>query len=57
METKTKKRKVIRFGQGAMVITLPKEFTDKAQIRVGDVVGVVYDSILVIVTPQKLKEK
>jgi len=53
MQTKTRRRKVIKFGQDAMVVTLPKEFTDKAGIRVGDVVGVTYDSVLVIVTPEK----
>jgi len=55
METKTKRRKVIKFGQDAMVITLPKDFTNKAGIKVGDIVGITYDSILVIVTPKNLK--
>ncbi|GAH57287.1 unnamed protein product [marine sediment metagenome] len=53
MQTTTRRRKVIRFGRDSMGVTLPKEFTDKAQIRVGDVVGVTYDSVLVIVTPEK----
>jgi len=57
MKTTTKRRKVIRFGRDCMVITLPKEFTDKSGIKPGDVVGVTYDSVLVIVTPEKPKEE
>ena len=53
METKTRRRKVIRFGRDSMGVTLPKEFTDKSGIKVGDVVGVTYNSVLVIVAPEK----
>ena len=53
MEAKT--RKVIQSGN-ALIITLPKEFTDEAELKKGDVVGVTYDSVLVIVTPREPKE-
>lgn len=55
METKSKTRKIIKSGNG-LIITLPKEFTDKAELKKGDVVGVTYDSVLVIVTPRQPKE-
>ena len=55
-ETKTKTRRVIKAGQG-LVITLPVDFCRKANIKKGDVVGLTYDSILVVITPQLPKEK
>lgn len=57
METKTKRRKVIQFGQNSLVITLPKEFVDKSGIKKGDRVAVTYDSLLVIVNPNLPKEE
>ena len=56
METKTKTRKVIKSGE-ALILCLPKEFTDKAGIKKGDTVGVTYDSILIMVIPRLPKEK
>lgn len=56
METKSKTRKVIKLGD-ALVIVLPKEFTDKADIKKGDTVGITYNSVLVMVTPHLPKEK
>lgn len=55
METKTKLRKVIKSGN-ALIITLPKDFTDKARLAKGDVVAVTYDGLLVIVNPNEPKE-
>jgi len=57
VETKTKRRKLIKFGREQLIITLPQEFVHKAGLKKGDVVGVTYDSILVIVTPNLLKEE
>jgi len=54
METKSKTRKIIKSGNG-LIITVPKEFTDKTGLKKGDVVGLTYDSILVIVTPKPIK--
>ena len=55
MEPKHKTRKIIKSGNG-LIITLPKEFTDRAELKKGDVVGVTYDSVLLIVTPREPKE-
>lgn len=54
METKTKLRKIIKSGD-SLVVTLPKEFTDKARLAKGDVVSVTYDGLLVIVNPNEPK--
>lgn len=56
IKTITKRRKVIRLGQ-ALVITLPKEFCVRAGLTGGEIVGVTYDSVLVIVNPNLPKEK
>ena len=55
-ETKSKTRKVIKAGQG-LVITLPVDFCRKAGISKGDKLGVVYDSFLVVISPNPPKEK
>lgn len=49
-------RKVIKSGD-ALIITLPKEFTNKAGLKKGDVVAVTYDGLLVIVSPNPPEEK
>ena len=56
METKSKTRKIIKSGNG-LILTLPKEFTDKAGLKKGDVVAVTYDGLLVIVSPNPPEEK
>ena len=56
METQSKRRKVMQFGNNQLIITLPKDFIDNSGIKKGDTVGLVYDSILAIVIP-KLPEK
>jgi antitoxin component of MazEF toxin-antitoxin module len=56
MDTKTKKRKVVKSGQ-ALIITLPADFVRSSGLKKGDTVGVTYDSILVIVKPELPKEK
>jgi antitoxin component of MazEF toxin-antitoxin module len=55
MDTKTKKRKVVKSGQ-ALIITLPADFVRSSGLKKGDTVGVTYDSILVIVKPELPKE-
>lgn len=54
--TKSKTRKVVKVG-GSLIVTLPREFTRKVGLRKGDLVGVTYDSILVVVVPRLAKEE
>jgi len=56
MQAKTKSRKLIKLGE-ALVMTIPKDFWQKAGLKPGDRVGVVYDSVIIIATPQKPKEE
>ncbi len=53
-ETKTKTMRVIKAGQG-YVITLPIDFIRKAGIKKGDVLGLTYDSFLVVINPRPPK--
>ena len=55
METDSKARKLIAVG-GSIGITVPKEFLKKNNLKAGDKVGVTYDSILVLVIPEKPEE-
>lgn len=51
IKTKTRKGKLVRLGQEALVVVLPKEFVTKAGLRKGDTIGITYDSLLVIINP------
>ena len=58
-ETKTKNIRAVKSGAG-LVITLPVAFCRKAGIKKGDVLGLTYDSVVIIAVPrlpQKPKEK
>lgn len=50
-DTKTKNIRAVKSGAG-LVITLPVEFCRKAGIKKGDVLGLVYDSIVIIGVPR-----
>ncbi|MBA7599406.1 hypothetical protein ES703_06439 [subsurface metagenome] len=53
MEAKTKTKTVFQTGQ-SLAIILPRDFCRLADIRKGDVIGVVYnDSALTVVSPPK----
>jgi antitoxin component of MazEF toxin-antitoxin module len=56
MQTKSKTRKIIKSGDG-LLVRLPNEFVKDSGIKKGDVVGVVYDSVLMIVTPKELPKE
>lgn len=56
MQAKTKTRKIFKLGK-SVCMTIPKDFCDKTGLKPGDRVGVVYDSVIIIATPQKLEEK
>ena len=53
---KVTKRKLIVVG-GSTGITLPVKFLRESQLRVGDIVSVVFDDIVVVVKPVMPKEK
>jgi len=53
---KTKTRKIINVG-GSYGITIPKSFIEKNHLRFGDTVGIVFDSIMLIVNPNLPGEK
>ena len=55
METRVKTRKLIELG-GSLTITLPREYIRKAGLQKGDVVGVVYDGLFVVINPNKPRE-
>ena len=50
METKTKTRRLIQ-SANSLLITLPVDYIRKAGLKKGDVVGVAYDSLLVVINP------
>ena len=56
METKTKTRRVIKSGE-ASIISLSAEFVRKAGLKKGDVVGLTYNSILVVMTPKEATDR
>lgn len=51
MDTKSKTRKVIQSGN-ALIISLPADFCRKAGIRRGDVLGLTYNTIVIIGVPR-----
>ena len=55
-ETKTKIRHVIKVG-ASLLITLPIDFCRKTEIKAGDVLGVTYNSSVLIVTPMTIEKK
>ena len=54
IKTKVKTRRVIRSGD-SLILTLPQDFVRKSGLKKGDVVAMAYDSLLVIVNPNKPK--
>jgi len=48
---KTRTRKIINIG-GSYGITIPRQFIEKNNLRFGDTVGIVFDSLLLIVNPE-----
>jgi len=54
MVTKTKTGRIMQLSN-SLLITLPIDFVRKSGLKKGDVVGLTYDSILVIVTPKQIK--
>lgn len=55
-ETGSKARKLIPIG-GSIGITVPKEFLEKNNLKPGDSIGVVYNSILMICVPKLPEEE
>ena len=55
-QTQCKARKLLDIG-GSYAITIPKPFIRKNGLRHGDMVGLTYDSILVLVVPQVPKNE
>jgi uncharacterized protein Veg len=51
-QVKAKTRRVIKSGQG-LIITLPADFCRKAGIKKGDVLGLTYDSVVIIAIPKE----
>ena len=57
-QTKVKSRSLIRLGnRNTLVVSIPKAFIDKHGLKAKDKIGVVYDDVLLICTPQMPKEK
>jgi antitoxin component of MazEF toxin-antitoxin module len=54
MGTTTKTRRLIK-SANSLIITLPADYIRKAGLKKGDVVGVAYDSLMVIVNPNPPK--
>lgn len=55
--TRTKARSLIRLGKKTLVISVPQEFVDRHNLKAKDKIGIVYDDVLLICTPQEQKEK
>jgi antitoxin component of MazEF toxin-antitoxin module len=54
--TKSKARRVLRVG-GSYLLSLPPEFVVKNNIKPGDKLGVVYDTQVIIASPNPPKEQ
>jgi len=55
MKAESRNRKIIRIG-GSTGLTLPPTFLRKNNLKVGDVVGLTIDDVIVVVVPKMPRE-
>jgi len=56
MEAKTKSPKIFRLGK-SLAMCIPKDFCDRTQLKAGDRLGVIYDTVIIIGIPQQPKKE
>jgi antitoxin component of MazEF toxin-antitoxin module len=55
-KTIVSRRRLIKLGD-SVAVTLPKEFIEKAGLKLKDVVGITADSFVVVINPREKKEQ
>jgi antitoxin component of MazEF toxin-antitoxin module len=56
MKAEARARKILKVG-GSYLVSLPREFIEKNQLKAGDSIGLVCDSILIIAVPKPVEGK